>query len=584
MQEQQHSSPSKEKRDLLVFQLGPVQDFIAQARSTRDLWSGSFMLSWLMAHALNAVVREGQLRNEDVIMPSINRDDNPLVFFLRDRNALPKDEAEVQRALIPNLPNRFTVLVPAGRGPELAQSAVWAVQAELQRMGNAVWQWLEGQGAKPEWKAQWDEQLGAFLQTSWAVRTISPDTDVWHSPDGQGVSDLVNRMLAARRNTRDFTQWPAAFDDALKPWSKDSLSGKEEVIGDKKFWHNLREQCGGIFKTEAHAYGAVNLIKRLWVHAKGETQRYANYLPEKLNVSNHEVWTEISVSSIPEIAEKNDVTGTSDHPGHFGNPYVAILMFDGDRMGEKLDRFGEKREATRKVSQVLSAFALKRVKAIVESHDGTLVYAGGDDVLAILPSTKAIACAQDIRKAFREEGAAFEFDGSCGIAIGHKKAPLQMLVREARRMEGVAKSRYGRSALAIALYKRSGEIIEWGCKWDSEALPLMRRVTELSRDGRLSGRFPYALSGLLQPYELERLTDAASFEGMSEIVLGEFRHVVSQQGLGLTPKDREELQGKARAYLEELVRGLSQDSGARPGDFINLFLAETFINRLRGEE
>ena len=259
-------------------------------------------------------------------------------------------------------------------------------------------------------------------------------------------------------------------------------------------------------------------------------------------------------------------------------------MFDGDRMGEKLDRFGEKREATRKVSQVLSAFALKRVKAIVESHDGTLVYAGGDDVLAILPSTKAIACAQDIRKAFREEGAAFEFDGSCGIAIGHKKAPLQMLVREARRMEGVAKSRYGRSALAIALYKRSGEIIEWGCKWDSEALPLMRRVTELSRDGRLSGRFPYALSGLLQPYELERLTDAASFEGMSEIVLGEFRHVVSQQGLGLTPQDREELQGKARAYLEELVRGLSQDSGARPGDFINLFLAETFINRLRGEE
>ena len=97
MQEQQHSSPSKEKRDLLVFQLGPVQDFIAQARSTRDLWSGSFMLSWLMAHALNAVVREGQLRNEDVIMPSINRDDNPLVFFLRDRNAPPKDEAEVQR-------------------------------------------------------------------------------------------------------------------------------------------------------------------------------------------------------------------------------------------------------------------------------------------------------------------------------------------------------------------------------------------------------------------------------------------------------------------------------------------------------
>lgn len=584
MQEQQHSSTSKEQRDLLVFQLGPVQDFIAQARSTRDLWSGSFMLSWLMAHALNAVVKAGQLSNDDVIMPSISRDDNPLVFFLRDRNAPPKDEGEVQRSLIPNLPNRFTVLAPAGRGAELAATAVMAVQVELQRMGNAVWKWLEGQGARPEWQAQWDAQLGAFLQTTWAVLTVSPDTDVWHSQDGQGVSDRVNRMLAARRNTRDFTQWPTAFDDALNPWSKDSLSGKEEVIGDKAFWGHLREVCSDIFKTKAHAYGAVNLIKRLWVHAKGEKQRYANYLPGKLNVSNNEVWTEISVPSIPEIAQKNDVTGTSDRPGHSGNPYVAILMFDGDKMGEKLDKFGSTREATRHISKTLSAFALQRVKAIVEQHAGTLVYAGGDDVLAILPSTTAIACAQAIREAFREVGAAFGFDGSCGIAIGHEKAPLQMLVREAHRMEGVAKSRYGRSALAIALYKRSGEIIEWGCKWDSQALPLMRRVTELSRDGHLSGRFPYALSGLLQPYELERLTDAQSFEGMSEIILGEFCHVVSQQGVGLSSAEREELQRQARAYLAELVHGLSQDSGARPGDFINLFLAETFINRLRGEE
>jgi len=34
---------------LLKLQIGPVQDFIAQARSTRDLWSGSYLLSWLMA-------------------------------------------------------------------------------------------------------------------------------------------------------------------------------------------------------------------------------------------------------------------------------------------------------------------------------------------------------------------------------------------------------------------------------------------------------------------------------------------------------------------------------------------------------
>ena len=35
-------------KELLLFQLGPVQESIAQARSTRDLWSGSYLLSWLV--------------------------------------------------------------------------------------------------------------------------------------------------------------------------------------------------------------------------------------------------------------------------------------------------------------------------------------------------------------------------------------------------------------------------------------------------------------------------------------------------------------------------------------------------------
>jgi CRISPR-associated protein Cmr2 len=39
-------------RTLLKLQIGPVQDFIAQARSTRDLWSGSYLLSWLLAAGL----------------------------------------------------------------------------------------------------------------------------------------------------------------------------------------------------------------------------------------------------------------------------------------------------------------------------------------------------------------------------------------------------------------------------------------------------------------------------------------------------------------------------------------------------
>ena len=57
------------KPALLLFQLGPVQDFIAQARSTRDLWSGSYLLSWLIAHAMKAVT--DQVGPDAVIFPSL---------------------------------------------------------------------------------------------------------------------------------------------------------------------------------------------------------------------------------------------------------------------------------------------------------------------------------------------------------------------------------------------------------------------------------------------------------------------------------------------------------------------------------
>ena len=43
------------------FTLGPVQGFVAQARRTRDLWAGSFLLSWLAGRAMESVLRQNDL-------------------------------------------------------------------------------------------------------------------------------------------------------------------------------------------------------------------------------------------------------------------------------------------------------------------------------------------------------------------------------------------------------------------------------------------------------------------------------------------------------------------------------------------
>src|SRR6202035_1604331 len=43
---------------LLTFALGPVQPFIAAARTVRDLWTGSYLLSWLTFAAMRPVLEE----------------------------------------------------------------------------------------------------------------------------------------------------------------------------------------------------------------------------------------------------------------------------------------------------------------------------------------------------------------------------------------------------------------------------------------------------------------------------------------------------------------------------------------------
>jgi len=181
-----------------------------------------------------------------------------------------------------------------------------------------------------------------------------------------------------------------------------------------------------------------------------------------------------------------------------------------------------------------------------------------------------------------------------------------MLVKEAQKAEHRAKHDYGRAALAIALYKRSGEIIEWGCKWESNALGLMARVTALTNAGNLSGRFPYALAALLQPYALDDEHDAAKLAAMQPVVEAEVRHVLSRQGAGLSPAERASLVAEIDRYLAACWSPPAPESGVRrpesrpgdaepgiqdpewgkprPRDFINLFLAETFINRHRGED
>ncbi len=101
---------------LLLVTLGPVQDFIAQARRTRDLWYGSHLLSELGRAAARALVDGGA----KLIFPALQAGDPQLVACLaplRDGTTPPQ-----------NIANKLLAEVPEGTDPQqLAKAARKAV-------------------------------------------------------------------------------------------------------------------------------------------------------------------------------------------------------------------------------------------------------------------------------------------------------------------------------------------------------------------------------------------------------------------------------------------------------------------------
>lgn len=699
----------------LIMQFGPVQDFIAQARSCRDLLSGSYLLSWLTAHAIKAVT--DAVGPDCVLMPSLRG----LALFdalhregLFERLAVQgKDDRkdslwnrirpDAQDLLTPNLPNRFVALVPDGRGESLAKAAAQAARDELRQIADHVWAWVETAADKAGcrdaagWRRRWNAQIDAFLQVAWQVapaemsldkalenfdrlpaaqkgagNRVSPaqalhtlhrlateliprghrDNRFFEDPAASparlsnpafawaswyGVADAA---LANRRNTRDFAAWDGA------PASKDARSGKEEIIGTPEFWDWLRTHGEPVFKDNDKPLGAANLLKRLWCHPDaGEV-----YLRARLGLGDNEYRRAVRFDDTREVATGNDN----------GGPYIAVLALDGDEMGKWLS--GAKTPAFRdclskgardyfealargaggqraaitaaldaprplfpsyhlQFSEALTNFSRFLARRVVESFLGQLVYSGGDDVLALLPADKALACAEALRRAFRGEalpqhiqdleivpgcpgfcrfrppagkrifavpGPAAEV--SCGIAIGHYKAPLQSLVRQAQEAEKQAKRRtdqggFHRAAFMVRLFKRSGEILHWGARWDAEALALYQDYCGLRRTDAVSSRFPYALAQFLEPYRLDspESMDAEFRKTAREIILRELDHVCDRQGRNLRPEQRQELRDGADKYLACIeTRGAGEP---RPlSDFLGLFLAAAFIERSREED
>jgi CRISPR-associated protein Cmr2 len=283
----------------LLFTIGPVQGFIAAARKTRDLWMGSFLLSYLTWHAIKVIAE--RLGPDHVLFPSLLG--QPLVdFWLAHEKDVPIEKPstdQFDQLCLATLPNRFFAVVPAEKAEELAKKCEEALRGEWQRLAEKVWQEIcqrvsEFAKAKPIW----DRQLAQFPEVYWAiyewdetpqkiaelfrqltgserfVKWLEATKGAYEHNQGSVYAacyELTERALGARKALRDFC-------DRSEPAGKCSLCGERQALSDldtqvaqdwwkreKEFWKKIaqaREFRGDVDSDGSERLCAICTIKR----------------------------------------------------------------------------------------------------------------------------------------------------------------------------------------------------------------------------------------------------------------------------------------------------------------------------------
>ncbi len=165
------AADANDEAALLALAIGPVQSFIAAARSTSDLWAGSHLLARLSWEVMRVVCEE--LGPDAILFPRL-RGIPQVDLWLRDECKLPRSwfarcdwttgATDSNALFTAALPNRFVAVVPACAATGIADTITRRVRDWLQSLGGTVVDHLlEAAGVRNE-AAPRDESLHAYRQ------------------------------------------------------------------------------------------------------------------------------------------------------------------------------------------------------------------------------------------------------------------------------------------------------------------------------------------------------------------------------------------------------------------------------------
>lgn len=489
---------------VLLISVGPVQGFISAARKSRDLWSGSWLLSELAKAVANYLYQQSG-KKENLIFPYT---ENP--------------EQDLKAGSEFSVGNKIQVVVEAENSKAMAKIAEQVKQEArkaFQEIAEQAFASLKhGRLRKNVWNLQIDDYVEA--QAAWAK--FIDDADYIKA------SQLTAKVLAARKATRDFTQSTTNPFDRLLTIPKSSLDGIRETVLPEEQAELSNFARRQLDLTDSEQLDTAGIAKRLggnsnkftsftriaahaWIDTLTEEQRkqlrdtYEALVDLKVATradGNQGIYKdfpydaqllypsrlEVEIKNSQKNSDEQDIDLALNHLQEVIKPiwkdkgqpvsYAVLLLADGDKMGELLDA-AKTKEQHQAITKALSAFA-DAVAEKTREFAGHTIYAGGDDVLALLPLHTAYECAKALSELFTASlrNVAETLDAkiptlSVGLAIAHIMTPLGIVRQLASQAEKVAKGDtlpkdQQRNALGITLAIRSGNTTNLRLSWNDD--------------------------------------------------------------------------------------------------------------------
>ncbi|PLV57157.1 type III-B CRISPR-associated protein Cas10/Cmr2 [Thermotoga sp. SG1] len=583
------------KASLIAVAIGPVQEIISQARKARDLWAGSYLLSYLIYAAIETVGKKYGF--DSIISPYlrgnyfVEKTLNDMGVYLGNYCPVPSNES------VASLPNLFVAIVP--------ESEVKCILEDCEKSIKDRWKELTDKTKEKlkKYKYTFNEesfncQVGLFPDIQTASVSFSNPDEVERTIKKLFVGKDIEKFREALKIVKDhggYKENSGAFYRYFHQLLSAKLAAKKAARSFPKYEENIYPGFPDLM--DADDFGAGVRACVLWediekVDKLGTLNAVKRLLPEIIGIK-------LKFDSTTDIAKNNEANQNIKDPGKFKNGYIGVLLMDGDQMGKWM--FGEKAPPLEKVvhpkvkdaferneelskvweilrkirtiqpayhrgvSRTLGIFS-QFVSSIVEKHKGMLIYSGGDDVLALLPADSVLECANKLRKFFSGKGVEIEGkefvakDGilylngepfaplmgenttmSAGIAVVHHKFPLQVALKMARAAERQAKNRYGRNAFCISHVKRSGQMIFIGSKWEIGDMDVVDRSLKILEDMENKKVSHRSLYKLLSP---DYVLFEEYFEKFIEYVLKRSIH---------TEKDEKKIIEELKDHLKKMV-------------------------------